>query len=266
MIPCLFRLLAVATIVALRAARLANLAYLLEERRKGRVGLTGDVLGDLDRLALGRGGGFAGGAHGGITVGLGHGFADTTLFVGREARDHAPTVGAGLTDVAAGTIALRMVGASLATRLIGLALGPARLLAAGLDLGTTRGFAAGLTLRLSVRLVGLAALHGLLDLFEDRGDGGIGLAGGVFGEFAGLLLGILGGLLGLGGLLMGFLYRRVLLGLLHGLMEAFLLIGAKWDRLAGRRTSFLSRALGSGGRTGAFFGGEAEGGGEEEQG
>jgi hypothetical protein len=57
---------------------------------------------------------------------------------------------------------------------------------------------------------------------------------------------------------MGFLHRRVLLGLLHGLMEALLFIGAKRDRLA----AFLSRTLVSGGRTRAVFGGEAEGGGE----
>ena len=59
MFPCLFGLLAVATIVALRAAWFAGFAHLLEERGDRRVGLAGDVLGDLDRLALGGGGGFA---------------------------------------------------------------------------------------------------------------------------------------------------------------------------------------------------------------
>ncbi len=266
MFPCLFGLLAVATVVSLRTARFAGFAHLLEERGDRRVGLAGDVFGDLDRLALGRGGGFAGGADGGVAVGLGHGFADATLFFGREARDHATAIGARLTYVATGAFVLGLNRASVAIRLVRLTFRTARLVAAGLDLGTTRGFAAGLTLRLSVRLVGLAALHGLLDLLEDRGDGGIGLAGGVFGEFAGLLLGFLGGLLGLGGLLVGFLYRRVLLGLLHGLMQALLFVGAKLGRQAGGLAAFLARALGSGGRTGAFFGGEAEGGGKEEQG
>ena len=135
MFPCLFGLLAVATIVALRAAWFAGFAHLLEERGDRRVGLAGDVLGDLDRLALGGGGGFAGGAHGGVAVGLGHGFADATLLVGREARDHATTIGAGLTDVAAGAVALGLARAAFATRLIGLPFGTARLLAAGLALG-----------------------------------------------------------------------------------------------------------------------------------
>jgi sialate O-acetylesterase len=245
MIPCLFGLLAAARILTLRAARFAGLAHLLEERGEGRVGLAGDVFGDLDRLALGRGGGFAGGTHGGVAVGLGHGFADATLLFGREARDHAPAIGAGLTDVAAGTITFGLTRAAFATGLIGLTFGPARL-----------------TLGLAVGLVRLTALHGFLDLLKDRGDFGVGLAGGVIGNVSGLLLGFLGSLLSLGGLLMGFLHRRVLLGLLHGLMEALLFIGAKRDRLA----AFLSRTLVSGGRTRAFFGGEAEGGGEEEQG
>ena len=238
MIPCLFGLLTAARILALRSARFAGLAHLFEERGEGRVGLAGDVFGDLDRLALGRGGGFAGGTHGRIAVGLGHGFADATLLFGREARDHAPAIGAGLTDVATGAITF------------GLTFGPARLLAARLTLG------------LAIGLVRLTALHGFLDLLKDRGDLGVGLAGGVIGNVSGLLLGFLGSLLSLGGLLMGFLHRRVLLGLLHGLMEALLFIGAKRDRLA----AFLSRTLVSGGRTRAFFGGEAEGGGEEEQG
>ena len=245
MIPCLFGLLAIATIVALRSARFAGLAHLLEERGEGRVGLAGDVFGDLDRLALGRGGGFAGGTHGRIAVGLGHGFADPTLLFGREARDHAPAIGAGLTDVATGAITFGLTRAAFATGLIGLTFGPARL-----------------TLGLAVGLVRLTALHGFLDLLKDRGDLGVGLAGGVIGNVPGLLLGFLGSLLSLGGLLMGFLHRRVLLGLLHGLMEALLFIGAKRDRLA----AFLSRTLVSGGRPRAFFGGEAEGGGEEEQG
>ncbi|MEY3130565.1 MAG: hypothetical protein RLY12_937 [Verrucomicrobiota bacterium] len=206
MIPCLFGLPAVATIVALGAARFAGLAHLLEERGEGRVGLAGDVFGDLDRLALGRGGGFAGGTHGRIAVGLGHGFADATLLFGREARDHAPAIGAGLTDVATGAITFGLTGAAFATGLIGLTFG--------------------LTLGLAVGLVRLTALHGFLDLLKDRGDLGVGLAGGVIGNVSGLLLGFLGSLLSLGGLLMGFLHRRVLLGLLHGLMEALLFIGA----------------------------------------
>lgn len=260
MFPCLFGLLAVATIVALRAARLAGLAHLLEERGEGRVGLTGDVFGDLDRFALGGGGGFTGGAHGRVAVGLGHGFADATLLVGRETWDHATTIGAGLTDVATGAVALGQDGAAFATGLIGLTFRTTRLLAARLGLGTTRGFAAGLT----VRLVGLTALHGLLDFFEDGCNGRVSLAGGVVGDFTRLLLGFLGGLLGLGGLLMGFLHRRVLLGLLHGLMQALLFVGAERHRQPGGLTAFLAGALGSGGRARTFFGGEAEGGGEEE--
>jgi hypothetical protein len=132
-----------------------------------------------------------------------------------------------------------MTRAAFATGLIGLTFRTARLLAARLHL------------RLAVRLFGLTALHGFLDLLKDRGDFGVGLAGGVIGNVSGLLLGFLGSLLSLGGLLMGFLHRRVLLGLLHGLMEALLFIGAKRDRLA----AFLSRTLVSGGRTRAFFGG-----------
>ncbi len=254
MIPCLFGLPAVATIVALGAARFAGLAHLLEEGGKGGVGLAGDVFGDLDRLALGRGGGFAGGAHGGVAVGLGHGFADATLLIGREARDHATTVGAGLTDLATRAVAFGLTRAAFAARLIGLAL------------GTARRFAARLALRGAPGLVGLPAFHGFLDFFEDRGDGRVGLAGGIVGDFTRLLLGFLGGLLGLGSLLVGFLHRRILLGLFHGLMQAFLFIRAKLDRKAGRRAPFLARALGAGGRAGSFLGGEAEGGGEEEQG
>jgi hypothetical protein len=49
-------------------------------------------------------------------------------------------------------------------------------------------------------------------------------------------------------------------------MQALLFVGAKLDRQAGHLASFLAGALGAGGRAGAFFGGEAEGGGEEEQG
>ena len=254
MFPCLFGLLAVATIVALRAARLAGLAHLLEERGDRRVGLAGDVFGDLDRLALGRGGGFAGGADGGIAVGLGHGFADATLFVGREARDHAAAIGAGFTEVATGAVALGLTGASVAIRLVRLTFRTARLLAARLDLGRTAG------------LVRLTVFHGLLDLLEDRGDFRVGLAGRFVGGFPGLLLGLLSGLLGFGRLLMGFLHRGVLLGLLHGLMQAFLFVGAQFDRQTRRRAAFLAGALGAGGRTRAFFGGETEGGGEEEQG
>jgi hypothetical protein len=40
----------------------------------------------------------------------------------------------------------------------------------------------------------------------------------------------LGGLLSLGSLLVGFLHRGVLLGLLHSLMQALLFVGAKLDR------------------------------------
>ena len=254
MFPCLFGLLAVAPIVALRAARLAGLAHLLEERGDRRVGLAGDVFGDLDRLALGGGGGFAGGAHGGVAVRLGHRFADATLFVGREARDHAAAIGAGFTEVATGAVALGLTGASVAIRLVRLTFRTARLLAARLDLGRTAG------------LVRLTVFHGLLDLLEDRGDFRVGLAGRFVGGFPGLLLGLLSGLLGFGRLLMGFLHRGVLLGLLHGLMQAFLFVGAQFDRQTRRRAAFLAGALGAGGRTRAFFGGETEGGGEEEQG
>jgi hypothetical protein len=254
MFPCLFGLLAVATIVALRAARLAGLAHLLEERGKGRVGLAGDVFGDLDRLALGRGGGFAGGAHGRVAVGLGHGIADATLLVGRKARNHATAIGAGLTDVATGAITLGLARAAFASRLISLTLGTARRLAARL------------ALRLAVGLVRLTALHGLLDLLENRGDFRVDLAGGVIGKVSGFLVGFLRGLLGLGSLIVGFLHRGVLFGLFHGLVQALLFIRAEGDWQTRQLAAFLSRTLGAGGRTRAFFGGEAKGGSEEEQG
>lgn len=256
MFPCLFGLLAVATIVALRAARLAGLAHLLEERGEGRVSLAGDVFGDLDRLALGGGGGFTGGAHGGVAVGLGHGFADATLFVGREARDHATTIGAGFTDVATGAIAFGLAGAAFTSRLIGLTFGTARLLAARLGLG------------LAARLAGLAGLtlfHGLTDLFENRGDRRVDLTGGFIGGLAGFLLGFGGGLLGLGGLLMRFLYGRVLIGFLHGLAEALLFVRGEWDRETWVGASFGGRSLGAEVWARGVFGCETEGG-EEEQG
>jgi hypothetical protein len=49
-------------------------------------------------------------------------------------------------------------------------------------------------------------------------------------------------------------------------MEALLFLRGKRDGEAQVGAAFLSRALGSGGRARALFGGEAEGGGEEEQG
>jgi hypothetical protein len=75
MITCLFGLLPA-------ALRFTCFTHLLEERGERRVGLAGDVFGDLDRLTLGRGGGFTGFAYGRVFVGLGHGFADATLFIG----------------------------------------------------------------------------------------------------------------------------------------------------------------------------------------
>jgi hypothetical protein len=212
--PCLLGLLAT-------ALTFAGGTHLLEEGRDGGVGLAGGVVGDLDRLALGGRGGFASFAHGRFGVGLGERLADATLFFGRETRDRPATIGAGLTDVATGAVAFGLAGAAFATGLIGLTFGPARLLAARLDL------------RRAVRLVRLTAFHGLLDLLEYRGDFGVGLACGIIGEFPGLLLGFLSGLLSLGGLLVGLLHRRVLLGLLHGLVEALLFVGVKLDRQAG---------------------------------
>ena len=64
-----------------------------------------------------------------------------------------------------------------------------------------------------------------MHLFEERGDGGVGLAGGFIGDIAGLLLGLGGGLLGFGGLLVGFLYCGILIGFLQGFVEALLVVG-----------------------------------------
>jgi hypothetical protein len=72
-------------------------------------------------------GGFAGFAHGRVFVGLGHGFADAALLVGREARNHATSLGTGLTDVAARTVTGRLIRAAVAARLVGLAFRTARL-------------------------------------------------------------------------------------------------------------------------------------------
>jgi hypothetical protein len=49
-------------------------------------------------------------------------------------------------------------------------------------------------------------------------------------------------------------------------MQALLFVRAQLDGEAGQLAAFLAGALGAGGRTRAFFGGETEGGGEEEQG
>jgi hypothetical protein len=64
---------------------------------------------------------------------------------------------------------------------------------------------------------------------------------------------------------MGFLHRRVLLGLLHGFAEALLFVRGEWDREARVRATFRAGAFGTERGAGSFFGGEAEGG-EEEQG
>ena len=133
------------------------------------------------------------------------------------------------------------------------AFGAARLLTAGLGLG------------LASRLVGLTLFHGLADLFKKRGDGRVGLTGGLVGKLTGLLLGFGGGLLGFGGLLMRFLYGRVLIGFLHRLAEALLFVRGEWDREARVRATFRAGAFGTERGAGSFFGGEAEGG-EEEQG
>jgi hypothetical protein len=65
---------------------------------------------------------------------------------------------------------------------------------------------------------------------------------------------------------MGFLHRRVLLGLLHGFAEALLFVRGEWDREARVRASLRAGAVGTERGAGGFFGGEAEAGGEEEQG
>jgi hypothetical protein len=127
-------------------------------------------------------------------------------------------------------------------------------------------FAARLVFRFATRLDVRALLHRLADLLQDRGDFRIGFAGGVLGEFAGLLLGLGGGLLSLGGLFVRLFHRGVLLGFLHGFMEALLFVGAKLDRQSGQLAAFLSGALGARGLARGFVGGEAEGRGEEEQG
>jgi hypothetical protein len=133
------------------------------------------------------------------------------------------------------------------------AFGAARLLAAGLCLG------------LASRLAGLTLFHGLADLFQDRGDGRVGLTGGLVGNLTGLLLGFGGGLLGFGGLLMGFLYGRVLIGFLHGFAEALLFVRGERDLEARVGATFRGRSFGADVRARGIFGRKAEGG-EEEQG
>jgi hypothetical protein len=127
------------------------------------------------------------------------------------------------------------------------AFGAARLLSAGLGLG------------LASRLVGLTLFHGLADLFKKRGDGRVGLTGGLVGKLTGLLLGFGGGLLGFGGLLMRFLYGRVLIGFLHRLAEALLFVRGEWDREARVGAAFRGRSFGADVRARGVFGCEAEG-------
>lgn len=247
----------------MRAARFAGLMHLLEERRHGGVGLTGGVFGDLDGFALGGGRGFTGFADRGIGIGLGEGFPHALLLVRSQAGKLRATVGGLLAVAFAETagLALRLGRAAFASGLgLGLAFGASGAFAARLRL----------RLRLAVGLFGLTALHCLLDLLEDRGDFGVGLAGGLVGDLAGLLLGFLRGLLGLGSLLVGFLHRGVLLGFLHGLMEALLFVGRKGHgqaeigaALGARRVGPLVRAAL---RARGVFGGETEGGGEQEEG
>jgi hypothetical protein len=124
---------------------------------------------------------------------------------------------------------------------------------------------AGLGLGLASRLAGLTLFHGLADLFKNRGDGRVGLTGGIIGKLAGFLLGLGGGLLGFGGLLMRFLYGRVLIGFLHGLAEALLFVRGERDREARVGATFRGRSFGADVRARGIFGRKTEGG-EEEQG
>jgi hypothetical protein len=231
MFQCLLGRLAATPGFAFRAAGFAGLMHLLEERSDGRVGLAGDIFGNLDRLALGGGRVLAGFAHGRVFIGLGHRLADAALFVRRKSRDHAAAV----------------------SWLLAIAFALAR------------GFTAGLGFGLASRLVGLTLFHGLADLFEKRGDGRVGLTGGLIGKLAGFLLGLGSGLLGFGGLLMRFLYGRVLIGFLHGFAEALLFVRGEWDREARVGAAFRGRSVGADVRARGIFGRKAEGG-EEEQG
>jgi hypothetical protein len=49
-------------------------------------------------------------------------------------------------------------------------------------------------------------------------------------------------------------------------MQSLLFVGAEWDRQARVRATFRAGSIGAERRAGCFFGGEAEAGGEEEQG
>ena len=242
------------------ALRFTCFTHLLEERGERRVGLSGGVFGDLHRLALGQGGGLAGFAHGRFSVGLRHRFTDFLLLVVGQARELGAAIGRLLAfafALARGfwlTVTFFAASTQLGVRLAVTAFGAARLFTAGLGLGLAAG------------LVGLTLFHALTDLFKNRGNGGVRFAGGFIGGLVGFLLGIDGGLLGLGGLFVRLLHRGVLLGFLHGFMQALLFVGAKLDRQAGQLASFLSGALGAGGRARGFVGCEAEGRGEEEQG
>ena len=285
MITCLFGLLPA-------ALRFTCFTHLLEERSERRVGFAGGVFSDLHRLALGRGGGLAGFADGWFGVSLRHRLADTLLLIGGQARGLGATGGGllaitfalargftaglsfGLTvtffasasrlgvrlAVAAFTLTRSFTGrlgfglaSGLGVRLAVAAFGAARLLVAGLGLGLAAG------------LVGLTLFHGLADLFENRGDRRVGLAGGFIGGLAGFLLGLGGGLLGLGGLLVCLLYGRVLIGFLHGFAEALLFVRGERDRKARVSAVFGGRSFGADVRAWGIFGRKAEGG-EEEQG
>ena len=292
MTPCLLGRLTAALALAFWAARFARLVHLLEERCKRRVGLAGHVFGDLHRFALGGCGGLAGFADGWFGVGLGHRFADALLFIGGQARGLGATGGGLLTiafALARGFAARLGFGLTVAffaasTRLgVRLAIAPFTLtrsftgrlgfgLASGLGVrlavaafGAARFLAAGLGLGLAAGLVGLTLFHGLTDLFKNRGNGGVGFAGGFIGGLAGFLLGLGGGLLGLGGLLMRFLYGRVLIGFLHGLAEALLFVRGERYRETWVGAAFGGRSLGSEVWARGVFGCETEGG-EEEQG
>jgi hypothetical protein len=262
MFPCLLGRLAATPGFAFRAAGFAGLMHLLEERSDGRVGLAGDVFGDLNRLALGGGGGFA---HGRVFIGLGHRLANAALFVRRKSGNHAAAVG----WLLAITFALaRGFAGGLGLRLTFAFFASASRLGVGLAVaafGAARSLAAGLGLGLASRLIGLTLFHGLADLFKNRGDGRIRFAGGVIGKLAGFLLGLGGGLLGLSGLLVRFLYGRVPIGFLHGFAEALLFVRGERDREARVGAAFGGRSVGANVRARGFFGRKTEGG-EEEQG
>jgi hypothetical protein len=253
--------------------------HLFKERGDRGVGFPGGVCGNLHRLALGGGGGFAGFLDGWIGVGFRHGFADALLFVWAQAGELADaivgllTIGFTLTRGITAWLGFRLTVAffASATRLgIGLSIAAFTLtggLAAGLGFGLAVAFteASRLFIGLATFLVWLALFHGPADFFKNRGHLGVGLTGGFFRDFVGLLLGFGGGLLGLAGLFAGFLDGWVLVGLLHRFMQALLFVRGELDGKAWDGAAFGGWSVGADVRARGVFGRKAEGG-EEEQG